>query len=117
MGDGQIYETFKPYEERLFRELDRDDHPNARRRYLERVRSVMSDKYRLTDKFALIAATLSPESADEDVAHWSDTLMVDFESLQKVEFIHPDVEANIAQEEAREAVDCMQDEGLFDFGC
>jgi hypothetical protein len=55
------------YEERFFKELDNGEHPESRRQYLRRVRSVMSSKYRLSDKFALIASLLSPESADEDV--------------------------------------------------
>jgi hypothetical protein len=59
--------TYGSYVEGLFRELDLDDQADARRRYLGRVRSAMSDKYRLTDKFALMAATLCPESADEDI--------------------------------------------------
>jgi hypothetical protein len=62
-----INKTFGVYEERFFKELDEGDYPDARRQYLERVRNVMKDKHRLTDKFALIASLLCPESADEDV--------------------------------------------------
>ncbi len=62
-----INKTFRSYEERLFRELNDGDYPDARRQYLERIRSVMRDKHRLTDKFALIASLLCPEDADEDV--------------------------------------------------
>jgi hypothetical protein len=62
-----INKTFGVYEERFFKELDNGEHPESRRQYLRRVRSVMSSKYRLSDKFALIASLLSPESADEDV--------------------------------------------------
>jgi hypothetical protein len=35
--------------------------------YLGRTRTVMKDKYHLTDKFTLIASLLCPESTDEDV--------------------------------------------------
>jgi hypothetical protein len=68
-----INKTFGSYEEWFFRELDEDDHPDARRQYLERVRDVMKDKHRLTDKFALIASLLCPESADEDVRRFKQT--------------------------------------------
>jgi hypothetical protein len=62
-----INKSFGSYEEQFFLELGEDHHPIARRQYLERMREVMRDKYRLTDKFRLIAALLSPTSADEDV--------------------------------------------------
>jgi hypothetical protein len=41
--------------------------PDAQHQYVERVRRVMRDKYRLFDKFALISSLLCPENADEDV--------------------------------------------------
>jgi hypothetical protein len=62
-----INKTFKRYETQFFSELSEGNHPKARLQYLERIREVMGNKYRLTDKFALIAALLSPADADEDV--------------------------------------------------
>ena len=62
-----VNKAFKSYEDRLFLEFSEGNHPNARREYLDRVREGMQDKYRLTDKFRLIATFLSPASADEDV--------------------------------------------------
>lgn len=77
----------------------------------------LSDKYGNTTREVVFTASLNKKKADK--INWDDTLSVDFESLQKVEFMHPSVEANIAEEDARNAVDCMQDEGMFDFdfGC
>jgi hypothetical protein len=63
-----INKTFKAYEEPFFRELNEGDYPDARRQYFERLRDVMKDKYRLIDKFRLIAFQLRPEKADEDVS-------------------------------------------------
>jgi hypothetical protein len=65
-----INKTFGVYEERFFKELNNGEYPEARRQYLRRVRSVMSSKYRPTDKFALIASLLCPEDADEDVGQF-----------------------------------------------
>lgn len=62
-----INKTFKRYETQFFSELSEGDQPEARLQYLERMRSVMGDKYRMIDKFALIASQLSPADADEDV--------------------------------------------------
>jgi hypothetical protein len=63
-----INKTFKKtYEEQFFRELNEGNYPEARRRYLERIRRVMKDKYSLVDKFALISSQLCAENADEDV--------------------------------------------------
>lgn len=75
------------------------------------------DKYGNTTREVVFTASLNKKKADK--INWNDTLSVDFESLQKVEFIHPSVEANVAEENAQNAVDCMQDEGMFDFdfGC
>src|SRR5918994_2290544 len=66
-----INKTFKPYETQFFSELSEGNHPKARLQYLERIREVMGNKYRLTDKFALIAALLSPADADEDMRQFT----------------------------------------------
>ena len=62
-----VNKTFRSHEEQFFRTLGDGEHPDARRQYLERSRTGRSGKYSLTDKFALIASFLCPESADEDV--------------------------------------------------
>jgi hypothetical protein len=37
--------------------------------------------------------------------------------LYDMEYMAPSARADIAQENARHAVDCIQDEGMFDFDC
>jgi hypothetical protein len=59
--------VFPEYSERVFRELSSGDHPEARATYVARIREVMKDKYRLGDKFALVASYLAPEEADVDL--------------------------------------------------
>jgi len=66
-----INKTFKTYEGRFFRELDEGAHLDAQRQYLGHIRTVMKDKYRLVDKFAVVAPQLDPENADEDVRHFT----------------------------------------------
>jgi hypothetical protein len=65
-----INKMFSQYEKRFFEELSEDHNLGAHRQYLESVREVMKRKYRLTDKFALIAAVLSPANADEDLSQF-----------------------------------------------
>jgi hypothetical protein len=65
-----INKIFSQYEKRFFEELSEDHNPDAHRQYLARIREVMQGKYRLTDKFALIATVLSPASADEDLSQF-----------------------------------------------
>jgi hypothetical protein len=61
-----VNKIFGEYNDRLFAELRRDAQPKAREIYLQRVLDVMKDKYRLNDKFALVAASLNPSEADAD---------------------------------------------------
>ena len=42
---------------------------------------------------------------------------VNFSKLYKAEYMHPSAKADIAQENARHAVDCLQDSGMFDLHC
>ncbi len=72
-----------------------------------------TDKYGNTTRELVLTASMGRETAKK--VNWKDTWSVDFESLQKVEYVHPSVEANIAQEAADQAVDCIDDGGLFDF--
>jgi hypothetical protein len=59
--------VFGAYEERFFKGVLEEGHPEVQRRYLERIREVMKDKYRLADKFAAVSFQLSPDTADEDL--------------------------------------------------
>jgi hypothetical protein len=62
-----VSKLFPLYEERFFRPIAAADATAAQRTYVARIREVMSDKYRLTDKFALVSSRLSPEASDQDV--------------------------------------------------
>lgn len=62
-----INKTFTVYENQFIQELSGGDYPKARSQYLDRIRTVMKDKYRLTDKFALITSLLCPKDADRDI--------------------------------------------------
>jgi hypothetical protein len=62
-----VNKVFAQYEEEFFTELESDDLPKAHSSYIARIRTVMKDKYRLTDRFSLIASRLAPEHADKDV--------------------------------------------------
>jgi len=66
-----INNMFSQYENRFFEELSKDRNPDAYHQCLARIRKVMNKgKYGLADKFALIAAVLSPASADEDLSRF-----------------------------------------------
>lgn len=54
------------YKERFFDDLESDKRPEAHSHYVDRIRKVMNGRYRLRDRFALVAATLAPDDADTD---------------------------------------------------
>ena len=60
-----IAKAFNTYEEEFLSPLKSAGQPTLRDRFLDRVKVVMSDKYRLTDKFAVVAAVLFPTALDE----------------------------------------------------
>ena len=62
-----VCKIFGFYENKFFLGLNDGNYPNARRHYFERIRIVMKDKYKLSDKFALITSLLCPEGADQDI--------------------------------------------------
>lgn len=61
-----VNKYFKSFEREFFNELKAGEHPEVRERYLNRIYEVMSDKYKLNDKFGMIALRLSPSTADKD---------------------------------------------------
>jgi hypothetical protein len=63
-----VNKTFVNYERQLFRQLRLEGRPAAHGQSLDRIQSVMKDKYKIWDKFAVIACELSPADADTDVA-------------------------------------------------
>jgi hypothetical protein len=56
---------------------------------------------------------MNRETTDKII--WKNSGSVNFAKLYKTEYIHPSVEAEIAQEELRRAADCAEDQELFDF--
>lgn len=62
-----IAKSFKTYEETFLSPLTNAGQPGLRERFLQRVKGVMKDKYRLSDKFLAVAAVLFPDSLDSAV--------------------------------------------------
>lgn len=66
-----ISKTFKEYENLLFEHVESSSiqaHPEV----IKRMRDVMSDKFRLADKFAIIAGALGKEDVDADLKTFAD---------------------------------------------
>jgi len=61
-----VNKNFKEYEGRVLVRLSAGDPPVVPNRLAERIRAVMSDKYRLADKFSVIAAELLDPETDKD---------------------------------------------------
>ena len=55
-----IAKSFKSYEDQFLAPFANADHPGLRERFLVRIKGVMKDKYRLTDKFIVVTAVLFP---------------------------------------------------------
>lgn len=62
-----VNKVFLFYENAFLGDLTSEKDPKAKEWYVQRIREVMKDKYRLRDRFALIAASLVPCEADADV--------------------------------------------------
>lgn len=73
----------------------------------------------LTDRFgqeyseALYQTTLGGDVADR--INWSNSSQADFPSLWTVDYVHPSAQAEIDQANAEQALDCVQEGGMFDF--
>lgn len=61
-----VNKLFPSFEIDFFKEINEGDHPEIRGKYLDRIRTVMKDKYKISDKFSIISLRLSPSSADND---------------------------------------------------
>jgi hypothetical protein len=62
-----VNKVFGHYEGHFFDGLVDDAGATAHASYVARIRGVMKDKYRLADKFALVASSLAPGEADADL--------------------------------------------------
>jgi hypothetical protein len=62
-----VNKVFGTYEHRFFKSTLEEGRPEVQKQYLERIREVMKDKYRLADKFVVVSVHLSHDTADEDL--------------------------------------------------
>ena len=62
-----IAKSFKTYEQAFLSPFTKAEQPTLRERFLGRIKGVMKDKYRLTDKFIAVTTVLFPGAANEDV--------------------------------------------------
>ncbi|WP_146206924.1 hypothetical protein [Chromohalobacter israelensis] len=62
-----VNKVFPDLEQSLFDTVQTELIPSGHTGYIQRIKAVMSDKYRLADKFSLISSLLAPESVDEDI--------------------------------------------------
>ncbi len=67
-----INKVFSKYEQGLFQDLKGGKPQGSWLQYLDRIKDVMKDKYRLTDRFALVVFRLSPDDADGDYREFSE---------------------------------------------
>jgi hypothetical protein len=71
-----INKVFSEYEKAFLSAVSSESSVHGTSRYFERVTQVMRDKYRLVDKFGIIAAVLTAEESDHDIE--------EFERIKKV---------------------------------
>lgn len=71
-----ISKNFKHYENQLLKRLSVGTPPAVPPRVVERIRNVMSDKYRLSDKFSLISGELGESDAGQDQAMFESIKLV-----------------------------------------
>lgn len=75
-----IAKSFKSYEQAFLSPFTNAEQPTLRERFLTRIKGVMKDKYRLTDKFIAVTAVLFPKIEDAEV----DRNCADFRELKKL---------------------------------
>lgn len=62
-----IQKVFKDYNQRFFDLILRDNPPALTKKYFERLNHVMRDKYRINDKFIVVASLFCEKSAEQDL--------------------------------------------------
>jgi hypothetical protein len=62
-----IAKSFKICENAFLSPLASAGQPTSRKRFLDRIKEVMRDKYRLTDKFSAVAAVLFPNAPEQEI--------------------------------------------------
>jgi hypothetical protein len=72
-----------------------------------------TDDFGNNKRVLLYSTSLKRDQAEK--VNWQNYYSVNFPRLYQAEYMHPSAKADIAQENARRAVDCMEDQGMFDF--
>ena len=71
------------------------------------------DKYGNEKRVRMLTTSMGRQTVEK--INWEHKGSVNFQGLYKLEYMAPSARADIARENARHAVDCAQDEGMFDF--
>jgi hypothetical protein len=71
------------------------------------------DKYGNEKRVRLLTTSMGQRTMEK--INWDRKGSVNFVRLYDMEYMAPSAKADIAQENARHAMDCLQDEGMFDF--
>lgn len=73
---------------------------------------------RLTDDYGNVSTekiySTSMDAATSESVNWKNDYAVNFNNVWTVDYIHPAVEQQKAKEKVEQAVDCAQDDGIFD---
>jgi hypothetical protein len=72
-----------------------------------------TDDYGKKHHVRLLTTSMSRRTAEK--INWKNQGSVNFARLFRTEYLAPSAKADIARENAREAADCVEDQGLFDF--
>lgn len=72
----------------------------------------LTDQYGQGEVSQLQSTTIDRATADQ--INWKEPYMVDFPAVWTLNYVHPSVEAAVAQDQLEQAVDCAEDRGLFD---
>ena len=72
-----------------------------------------TDDFGNNKRVLLYSTSLKRDQAEK--VNWQNYYSVNFSRLYQAEYMHPSAKADIAQENARRAVDCLEDQGMFDF--
>ena len=79
-----IAKAFKAYEQVFLSPLTNAGQPTLRERFLSRIKDVMKDKYRLTDKFVAVAAVIFPAVPDAEVQE-------DCKKFRRLKYLRDDI--------------------------
>lgn len=67
-----VNKNFKEFEEVAFKKLSGGNAPPAPTKFLQHIKDVMKDKYRLADKFSVVSFELSPDTLEGDIKRFEE---------------------------------------------